>query len=142
MMSALYECVRNCSSFLLERPSQFSHRYDLRRHGRADILAWPNAFDPARRARTRDMHLSEAQGAKFSGDQLIIDQSLDRLQREGCPVVLSLFDGKLSSEARCADETGGDGEGRERFREFASNLVGHANVLLLRVLKPPSGASN
>ena len=39
-------------------------------------------------------------------------------------------------------QTGGDGEGRERFGEFAGNRVGHANVLLLRVLKPPSGASN
>ena len=50
----------NCSSFLLETSSQFSHRYDLRRQGRADIFAWPNAFDPARRAQTRDMHLGEA----------------------------------------------------------------------------------
>jgi len=30
----------------LETLSQFSDRNDLRRHGRAGILAWPDAFDP------------------------------------------------------------------------------------------------
>jgi hypothetical protein len=45
------ECVRNRSSFSLEMSSQTGNRNNLRRHGRAGILAWPDAFDPSRCSR-------------------------------------------------------------------------------------------
>ena len=67
----------------------------------------------------------ETQGAKFSCDQLVVSQSLDGLEVEGCPVSLSSLDRKFAGEAR-ADETGGYDEGHQGFREISNSFVCHA----------------
>ena len=79
--------------------------------------------------------LENPNARKLPCDQNVVDQPLDRIKGERCPVPISLVDSKFTSGA-CTTQTGDDDKGRRGFQQITNQFVGHADILLLPLLEP------